>query len=106
MGHALFAELRRPCPHLRVFLISKPSVFSFLKTDKRFFVHTSFFAAFSTVYTSAPNARYAREIDVIVFVDIHLLFFIVLVWTEGVNTEQKYAFSNENALVWTEPETM
>ena len=30
---------------------SKTSVFCFLKTDKKFFLHTSVFAAFSTVHT-------------------------------------------------------
>ena len=34
---------------------SKTSVFCFLKTDKKFFVHTSVFAAFSTVHTRPPK---------------------------------------------------
>ena len=34
---------------------SKTSVFCFLKTDKKFFVHTSVFVAFSTVHTTPPK---------------------------------------------------
>ena len=30
--------------------------------------------------------------------------FIILVWTEGEKCIEKDAFSNENALVWTEPQ--
>ena len=44
---------------------SKTSVFCFLKTDKKFFVHTSVFVAFSTVHTTPPKT--GKKTSVLLF---------------------------------------
>ena len=71
---------------------SKTSVFCFLKTDKKFFVHTSVFVAFSTIHTTPPKTdkktsvllsllSHANASDVIVFENLRFRLSTQRRWT-------------------------